>query len=240
MIDDLMVSDEQLQKFEAAMARARKNPKRRMTVAGFDMTCADLLVFDRTKALWLNDLCVDAALDCVVNEQAKLRESRPSLPRCIAQTVHFMPKLLEGQRRAQSWNAACCVGDDPASIVLAPFNVKGNHWVLAVLDTRRNLAAYFDSNPGDDTQEAGKVALGALADWYNTVAPARAWQMVVNPAGATPVQSDSSSCGLYVLNTASCIAGDVPLCSCGPVQIDRHSRPLYALKLIERSELSQP
>lgn len=83
-------------------------------------------------------------------------------------------------------------------ILLLPLHICGNHWALASLDRKTKAVSVYDSMASTMHEEAAEAVISQfLSEFLGE--DAYAWNFTT---GASPQQSDTSSCGVFALVTA--------------------------------------
>lgn len=195
---------------------------------------------------WLNDEIINAYASLVnvrndaIFEQLTAKE-REDIPNTYMFNTYFYTRLLSGPERydyegVRRWTTRARIDVTSKDLLLFPINLGNHHWVLAGIDTDRDMFFYLDSMVGGDT--AG--VLKALRRWFedelkdkhgDTIFkkynPER-WSILHNryivrrvgvlpsqlePRGAAknrlsavPEQRDGGSCGVFATKMADCLS----------------------------------
>ncbi len=90
-----------------------------------------------------------------------------------------------------------------------PAFIRGNHWVLAIIDVIGRHLIYYDPYHAVDDQNVmqcalrwvtGEVRTATRGDIFKGLTPSQ-WPIFYNPS-YLPVQTDTDSCGVFVLFVA--------------------------------------
>lgn len=116
----------------------------------------------------------------------------------------------------QNWGRKGLLQLDDVDVVLIPMHVGSDHWVLSAIDVGKRTVLFYDPFASPEYKplvayalrwldDEVRVRLGAAvaAEW-----DARSWPVTCDED--LPRQKDGSSCGVFTLAVADCIALGVP------------------------------
>lgn len=116
----------------------------------------------------------------------------------------------------QNWGRKRQLRLDDVDVIIIPMHVSSDHWVLSVIDVQKRNVLFYD--PLFSVEH--KPLVSHLLHWLHDearqrlgAAVAAEWDILAWPVvcdDALPVQKDGSSCGVFTLAVADCVALGVP------------------------------
>jgi len=166
---------------------------------------------------WLNDAVMDSFIALINHRDAGLAAARGLQPRTRMFNTYFFSRLLArpgwyDYAGVRNWGTKLGLELMQAEGVLVPVNVGGVHWVLVHIRLKERTFLYYDPFGAKD----GANVVGTLRRWLNdelrrchgdgAVAEwdVDSWELCEDVG--FPQQSDSGSCGVFVLMVAQCLA----------------------------------
>lgn len=133
----------------------------------------------------------------------------------------FFSRLLQrgghyDYQGVQNWGRKRQLRLDDVDVIIIPMHVSSDHWVLSVIDVQKRNVLFYD--PLFSVEH--KPLVSHLLHWLHDearqrlgAAVAAEWDILAWPVvcdDALPVQKDGSSCGVFTLAVADCVALGVP------------------------------
>lgn len=153
----------------------------------------------------LNDMIVNRYLELIA--ERSLRFS--NFPRCFVLPNYFI-MALEGQGVAAASRWTRRIDIFANDLLMIPVNISNVHWVLTVIDFRKQTCTFFDSK-----QQPNKKLLDSLMRYLENEAVVKGrlfnsgeWTLI---QGTSPIQNNGTDCGVFVCETAERISRDQPL-----------------------------
>lgn len=189
---------------------------------------------------WLNDEAMNSFVALVNHRDGLLRASfnrvgsshdedadddgmseGPSPPRAYMFSTYFFSRMVErggvyDYHGVRNWGRKGNLHLGAVDVILVPIFIDGCHWVLVVINVSSRSFLFYD--PMFSATHADYVP--ALRQWLQDEADQRlgaddvvewdipAWQVLTD--SSLPRQRDGSSCGVFVLAVADCLATGTP------------------------------